>query len=558
MLGNLLRPREVRSTFPTMSQGDYFKQLEQLMYMGNRYQVSGNYHEATEYALSNAAVAAVVNFRQSVFSEATFKFQSWQNGRPGQLFGAPALATLERPWQGAGTSHLLASMDLDATVYGNSYWIRAGAELARLNPEHVTIITEEVLSLEGVPVSQRLIGYAYAKDRHQTATIFLPGEVAHYYTHPDPENPFRGCSWLRAVLADVDADSKMTGYKNALLQNSAVPGMVLKAEPGISPEQVTAAREALRARNTGWDKVGRTLILGSGFDPVTVGQNMQQLDMKSLQGAGESRIAAAGGVSPVLVGFSEGLQGSSLNSGNYGAARRRFADGTVRPMWRAACTALSVLVPPPAGARLWIDTGDVSFLQEDEQDEATIRETRARAIRTLVDAGYDPNAASQYVATGDVSVLTDAHSGLYSVQLQPAGATQPEPARAVEPVVEVRATPEPVQQQFTFNFPEQRFETTIPVQNDVHVPEQRETVVTVQPTPVQVNVQPTPVQNTVNVEPTPVKVDARTTVQAPVVNVTNDVQPAPVTVLDDGPSKKVVKFNKDSDGRITGATVTED
>lgn len=563
MLGNLLRPREVRSTFPGLSQGDYYKQLEQLVYLGNQYSVTAQSHEATEYALNNAAVAAVVNFRVSVFSEATFKFQNWQNGRPGQMYGTPALGILERPWSGAGTSHLLASMDLDATVYGNSYWIKAGTELVRLDPEHVTIVTEEVFSLEGVAVSHRLIGYAYAKDRHQTPTIFLPGEVAHYYTHPDPDNPFRGCSWLRAVLSDVDADSKMTGYKNALLQNSAVPGMVLKAEPGISPEQVTAAREALRARNTGWDKVGRTLILGSGFDPVTVGQNMQQLDMKSLQGAGESRIAAAGGVSPVLVGFSEGLQGSSLNTGNYGAARRRFADGTVRPMWRAACTALSVLVPPPAGSRLWIDTADVSFLQEDEQDEATIRETRARAIRTLLDAGYDPDAAAQYVATGDVSVLVGSHSGLFSVQLQPAGADQTQPARALEVATETRSPD--VHITVPIHLPES---TEVELRQDrvVDMLEQFGNAInaiearTAMADERMANL-PAPIVNvaapnvTVNVPETPVQLTLD--MPTPVIN----VPPAQVTVMDhqnDGPSKKVVKFNKDSDGRITGATVIEE
>jgi intein/homing endonuclease len=40
-----------------------------------------------------------------------------------------------------------------------------------------------------------------------------------------------------------------------------------------------------------------------------------------------SRLAAAAGVAPSWVGFSEGLQGSSLNAGNFQAARRRFSDG---------------------------------------------------------------------------------------------------------------------------------------------------------------------------------------------------------------------------------------
>jgi hypothetical protein len=166
-------------------------------------------------------------------------------------------------------------------------------------------------------------------------------------------------------------------------------------------------------------------MLGAGFDVKTVGLDFRQLDLKALQGAGESRIAAAAGVPTTIVGFSEGQQGSSLNAGNYGAARRRFADGTMRPMWRAACTALSNLVTVPSGARLWYDASDVSFLQEDEQDEATIRSTKAQTIRTLVDAGYDPDAAADFAQTGDEAMLMGKHSGLYSVQLQEPGAPTP-------------------------------------------------------------------------------------------------------------------------------------
>lgn len=555
MLANLLRRTESRD-FPTLSASAYARQLEQFSYLGNIYRVNAGAHEAVEYALGNASVAAVVNFRMSVFSEATFKFQNWSNGRPGELYGTPALSVLESPWPGAGTGHLLAAMDLDGTVYGNSYWIIDGGQLVRLDPEHVTIAMGDVLAPDGVKVSNRLLGYSYKPEKADTATFFLPDEVAHYYMFPDPENPFRGTSWLRAVLPDVDADRKMTGYKQALLNNSAVPGMVLKAEPGISQEEVVEARNALKARNTGWDKVGRTLILGAGFDPVTVGQNMQQLDMKALQGAGESRIAAAGGVSPVLVGFSEGLQGSSLNTGNYGAARRRFADGTVRPMWRAACTALQTLIPPPAGSRLWVDDRDVSFLQEDVKDAAEIQSLEANTIESLIRAGWEPDTARDAVTSGDFSRLT--HTGLYSVQLQPPGASAPAPAREAVVVTEPRS------QDVHIHLPES---TEIELRQDrvVDMLEQFGNAIgaiearTAMADERMANM-PAPIVNvaapnvTVNVPETPVQLTLD--MPTPIVNVASpEVIFMPAA---EAPHRKSVKFNKDEAGNITGATVIEE
>jgi hypothetical protein len=120
------------------------------------------------------------------------------------------------------------------------------------------------------------------------------------------------------------------------------------------------------------------------------------------------------------LGISESLAGSSLNSGNYNAARRRFADGTIRPLWRSAAGALQTLMPlPDPTARLWYDDRDVAFLQEDVLDSAEIRAKDAQTMRTLVDGGFEPQSVVEAVTTGDMSLLE--HTGTLSVQLQPPG-----------------------------------------------------------------------------------------------------------------------------------------
>jgi hypothetical protein len=150
---------------------------------------------------------------------------------------------------------------------------------------------------------------------------------------------------------------------------------------------------------------------------------MKQLDFKATQGAGETRIAAAAGVGAILANLSEGMQGSSLNAGNYGSAKRRFADGTMRPLWRNAAASLAVLLKPPPGGgivRLWYDTRDIAFLREDEKDTAEIQAKTAQAMRTLTDAGWTADSVKAWVQSGgDWATLQ--HSGLYSVQLLPPG-----------------------------------------------------------------------------------------------------------------------------------------
>jgi hypothetical protein len=165
------------------------------------------------------------------------------------------------------------------------------------------------------------------------------------------------------------------------------------------------------------------MYVGGGADVTVVGADMRALDFKAIQGADETRIAAAARVHPVIVGLSEGLQGSSLNQGNFSAAKRLFAEGTLMPLWRGAAAALTPLLRVPGGARLWYDTRDIAFLREDARDAAEIQGVESRTIRTLLDAGFTADSVQAAVLAQDWSLLT--HSGLFSVQLQAPGTAVP-------------------------------------------------------------------------------------------------------------------------------------
>jgi hypothetical protein len=98
---------------------------------------------------------------------------------------------------------------------------------------------------------------------------------------------------------------------------------------------------------------------------------------------------------------------------------RRFADITMRPLWRNAAASLATIVNVPTGAELWYDDRDVPALADDGEARAAILATNASTIHTFVSAGYEPDSVIDAVTSGDLSKLQ--HSGLYSVQLQPAG-----------------------------------------------------------------------------------------------------------------------------------------
>ncbi|WP_411090798.1 phage portal protein [Streptomyces sp. 049-1] len=371
---------------------------------------------------ANGPVFALMLVRQLLFSEARFQFRQIRNGRPGELFGTGALAPLETPWPGGTTGNLLSRMIQNGDLEGNGYVTNYNpGRLKMMRPDWVTIVTgsNEEPGLPSEALDSELIGYMYDPPTGSEPWFLLPEQVAHFAPIPDPEFQFRGMSWLTPVLREIVGDSAATRHKLKFFENGATPQVVVSMDASVTPEKVKRFQALMDSQHRGVDDAYKTLYLGGGADVTVVGKDLHQLDFKATQGAGETRLAAAAGVPPVIVGFSEGLAGSSLNAGNYASSRRRLADGTMRPLWREAAGSLATLIDVPDRAELWYDDRDIAFLREDRQAAAEIQGLQSRTIRTLVDAGYEPESVTAAVAAEDYSLLR--HTGLYSVQLQKPG-----------------------------------------------------------------------------------------------------------------------------------------
>jgi phage portal protein BeeE len=399
----------------------------------------------------NGAVFACMAVRQLVFSAIRFQWQQMNAGRPAELFGNSALLSIERPWFGGTTQDLLSRMIQDADLSGNFYAVRdtpfpriggdtTTYEIVRLRPDWV-MNARQARIIRGGHVGYQRLGIAYFEGGQGSGntepTVFQVGEFAHFAPYPDPLASWRGMSWLTPVVREIQSDGQMTTHKQKYFENGATPNLVIKYPANAREQDMKVVQKLFADRHTGVDNAYKTIHIGGGADITVVGANMDQINFKALQNAGETRIAAAAGIPPSIVGFGEGLSGSSLNEGNYGAARRRLADGTAAPMWANAAGSLAPLIATQtalgsdyarytSGAiRLWYDARDVPFLREDETDEANIRQINAISIRQYIDAGFKPKSAVDAVSSGDLGRLQ--HSGLFSVQLQPPTTLSPDP-----------------------------------------------------------------------------------------------------------------------------------
>jgi HK97 family phage portal protein len=392
----------------------------------NNEEIGGDYRGYVEGIYKrNGVVFACMAARQLLFSEARFQYQRMRAGRPGDLYGTPALSVLETPWTNGTTGSLLERAITDVDLAGNAYMVRRGNAIRRLRPDWVTILGG---SQSDSPIDAEVVGYVYhegGRGNDPDGQVLFPEAVAHFKAYDDPTARFKGMSWLQAIVGEILGDSAATAHKTNFFENGANLGYVVTMDPEgrMGPEQFKNWVETFKHGHEGAHNAYKTLFLSNGADVKVVGTNFRDLDMKAVQGAGETRICAAARVPPIIVGVSEGLESATYS--NYGQARRAFADLTMRPMWRKMAGALATIVDVPSDSRLWYDDRDIPFLQEDEKDASEIQQMQANTIRTLIDAGYEPDSVVLAVTNGNYDMLE--HTGLFSVQLQKPGAQEEAP-----------------------------------------------------------------------------------------------------------------------------------
>lgn len=367
--------------------------------------------------------------RAMVMSQARFVYRNppWHR-TPRRAFGSSRLRLLERPWPGASTGELLSRMEWHAGLAGNAYVVRQRDRLRLIRPDWTGVLfgSDSEPDDPAGALDAELLGYVYqngglrAGNNSEPVTL-LPADVAHWSPIPDPEIPEMGQSWVTATLREIQGDTAATEHKLNFFRNGATPNMVVKGLPAVTREQFNDMVDMLEERHTGLHNAYRTLYLVAGADATVVGADLKQIDFKQTQGAGETRISLVGRVPAALLGISEGLAGSALNAGNFGMARRMFADTWLYPMLQDVSGALAQIVDVPDDAELWFDTTDIPLLREDGKDAAEIEQIKATTITMYVREGFTADSAVAAVNAQDVKLLE--HTDLVSVQLQPPGIT---------------------------------------------------------------------------------------------------------------------------------------
>jgi phage portal protein BeeE len=379
---------------------------------------------------SHPVVSAAVVKRAALLSELSFQWRSVMPKDNGKLFGNAELGVLEKPNDWQTRSEFLRVVEYHASYAGNAFIHRTGADLRLLNPSWVSIVLGSNVDAQDPAVQHDadILGYLYqpgGSPQYGPPEYFLAAEVAHWRPEPDPTAWWRGRSWVQSILSEWVTDKAATAQTHAYFEHAATPNLVFSLDAAVTQENAKIYADMIAAGHSGAANAYKNLVIGGGADVTVVGADLAKLDLKNVQGLTETRIAMRAHIPAVILQISEGMQGSSLNSGNYSQTRRLWGDVWFTPTANDLCATLQTVLEVPAQSELSYDRTKVMFLQDDRKDEADILSANAIAIRQLLDAGFEADSAVEAVNTSDLTKLR--HSGLFSVQLQPPGTQAPEP-----------------------------------------------------------------------------------------------------------------------------------
>ena len=222
-------------------------------------------------------------------------------------------------------------------------------------------------------------------------------DVAHLKL-PNPYDDVYGLSPLQVVAKYVNLDSSISGFLRAYFSNAGVPAGILKVNRRITSQQeADAARTKWRSSFSGprgWHGIA---VLDEDAEYQQVAPNIADMDASTITAQTETRICAAFGVPPILIGLQSGLDASTYS--NYEQARSAFWDETVSPLIHRLEGFFERVLEIPetedGSVEVKADMDGVRAYQEDADavSKRTVEQYQA-GIVTLNEAraalGYDP------------------------------------------------------------------------------------------------------------------------------------------------------------------------
>ena len=295
----------------------------------------------------NSAVTACLNVLSTSFSEPQL-----QVVKRDQVFGDrevqythPLAELYHRPnpfmSQNLLSHYIVMAMNTlgDAFLYKNRNAQGQVVELVPLMPHMVEVRGNEDKLITHYEY------YAYGKGEF----VKIPFEdMVHIRQGIDPNDHRRGHAPLKTVLREILGDEAAGQFTFALLDNMAVPGVVLTPRSdgyGGPTREEAESISAMYKEKFGGSNRGAPMVLSGAMNVEVVSFSPEQMRLAALRRIPEERVSAVLGVPAILAGLGAGLDSATYN--NTKELKEFFTEQKLIPMWRTVAAELThqLLIP---------------------------------------------------------------------------------------------------------------------------------------------------------------------------------------------------------------------
>jgi HK97 family phage portal protein len=352
----------------------------------------------------NELVYACIEEKATSMPEATLRVYDALGRRGEPLQDHPLRRLLANPNPLMSEFELFELLSVHLDLAGNAFWEKVRDRSGRV-VELWPVRPDRIRMRRG----NHAVSYGYAVDSSRS----VPIDVVHFKL-PNPIDPMVGTPPMRAALRATALDNEATDFVKALLQNHAIPGVVVKMaqlDSVLDDATTTRLKEKWKASYSG-KRRGEPAFLQAGMDVQELGLNLKDLEFPDLRTISESRICMAFGVPPIIVGAKVGLDRSTF--ANFAEARKAFWEQTLMPLQRRVRDTIagSLLPDMPGGTgtrglvnvSLRWDTSEVLALKESEESRWT-RATEAFRAGGLTVNDYRAEIGLSDVTGGDVFLM---------------------------------------------------------------------------------------------------------------------------------------------------------
>lgn len=271
---------------------------------------------------------------------------------------------------------------LDLT--GEGWWIASYfGQMKSLGPAELWPVRPDRMA----PVPHRtdfVAGYTYTDpDGHR---IPLELDEVVQLRMPNPMDPYRGMGPVQSILVDLDSTTYSAQWNRNFFKNGAEPGGIIEVDKRMGDTEFNELRDRWNEQHRGVSNAHRVAILESG---KWVDRKFSQRDMQfaELRSVSREVIREAFGYPKSMLGTVD-----DVNRANAEAGEVMFARWLIVPRLERIKQALNNDFLPLFGSTgHGLEFDYCSPVPEDREAEDRERDSRARAARELVTAGYHPD-----------------------------------------------------------------------------------------------------------------------------------------------------------------------